>query len=197
MNPWETERLRVLWTQEQTAWAKIVPLKKEYINIEDVQIPKDISIFNDHYRELMKVLKKKPGIGAGFTYASMAMSIVGMNWAAFIIGAADIIAKLIDGPKIRKRVNQLMAIMEGAKSRIENGMKRLGAIQVELSELLGITERVKTEQAVMIQQDIKKSEVAMQAKHRQERALTAQRDVEIQRIRQFSPNRLTYPLNEL
>jgi len=107
------------------------------------------------------------------------------------------IFEMIGGNKKKKRVNQLMQIMESAEARLQAGKQRLLAIQEELNTLIGVTERTKSEQAVIVQQDIKKSEAAREAKRRSERALTARRDAEIQRIRQFSPNRLTYPLNEL
>jgi len=85
MNPWATERLRVLWTQEQAAWAKIVPLKAEYVKIED-RMKTDISIFNSHLAELERIAKKKTGLGPIGTYGGMALAVLpGFGWASAVL----------------------------------------------------------------------------------------------------------------
>jgi hypothetical protein len=197
MNPWEQERKRALWQQEQDVWSKIVPLKAEYVKIEQ-QMATDISIFNSHLAELERIAKKKTGLGPIGTYGGMALTILpGFGWAKAVFSAFSMIFEMIGANKKKKRVNELMRIMESAEARLQVGKQRLLSIQEELSVLIGVTERVKTEQAVVVQQDIRQSQERAEAKRQKELALTARRDVEIQRIRQSAPNRVVYQPNEL
>lgn len=192
MNPWELERTRRVWVQEQAAWEKIKPLQVEYRTIEK-QMESDISIFNAHLAELERVTKKKVGLGPIGTYGGMALAILpGFGWASAVFSAVSMLFQFIGGNKLKKRVDQLMKIMEEAQARLQKNKQRLITIQEDLKYLTESTERVRAVNESIRQQDIQNQAILQQAKESRETVAALSRREELSRIRQASPYRIQY-----
>lgn len=191
-NPWETERQRRVWIQEQAAWMKIQTLKREYVSIEK-QMEADISTFNSHLAELERVTKKKPGLGPIGSYGGMALTILpGFGWASAVFSAVSMIFEMIGGNKLKKRVNQLMRIMEEAQARLQKNQQRLISIQEELQHLVKATERAKAENEAIVKRDIVLNKIALQEKGRREESAADARRAELAVIRQRNPFKIQY-----
>ena len=191
-NPWETERQRRVWVQEQAAWAKIQTLKREYVSIEK-QMETDIGIFNAHLAELERVTKKKVGLGPIGSYTGMALAIIpGFGWASAVYSAISMLFQMIGGNKMKKRVNQLMKIMEEAQARLQKNRQRLLSIQEILKDLMGATERAKAENEAIVKRDMVLNKIAAQEKGRREQAAADARRAEIAVIRQQNPFKIHY-----
>lgn len=191
-NPWETERQRRVWIQEQAAWTKIQALKREYVSIEK-QMETDISIFNSHLAELERVTKKKPGLGPIGSYGGMALTILpGFGWASAVFSAVSMIFEMIGGNKLKKRVEQLMRIMEEAQARLQKNQQRLIAIQEELQQLVKATERAKDENEAIVKRDMALNKIALQEKDRREQSVADARKAELAVIRQRNPFKVHY-----
>jgi hypothetical protein len=190
LNPWETERLRAVWIREKDAWTKIQPLQKEYANIEK-GMEKDVNIFNAHLAELERVTKKKTGLGPIGSYGGMALAVIpGFGWFSAVFSAVSMVFEMIGGNKKKKRVNELMRIMEEAQQRLAQGQKRLLQIQEELKVLLQTTEIAKQEVSTRMQYELEQTRLAGVRKD-QEKALQEQSlSVAVSRIRQASPKRV-------
>lgn len=191
-NPWEAERQRRVWIQEQAAWTKIQFLKREYVSLEK-QMESDISVFNSHLAELERVTKKKPGLGPIGSYGGMALAILpGFGWASAVFSAVSMIFEMIGGNKLKKRVNQLMRIMEEAQARLQKNQQRLIAIQEELQHLVKSTERAKAENEAIVKRDMALNKIAAQEKIRREQSAADARRTEIAVIRQQNPFKIHY-----
>lgn len=191
-NPYEAERQRRVWNQEQAAWAKIQSLQREYRMLEK-QMSDDISTFNAHLKELERVTKKKAGLGPIGSYGGMALTILpGFGWASAVFSAVSMIFEMIGGNKLKKRVNQLVKIMQDAEARLQRNKERLGAIQEELQYLVGATERAKAENQAIVARDTARQKVLEQEKSAQERSSFDARRLEIASIRQRNPTKIQY-----
>lgn len=191
-NPWEAERQRRVWVQEQAAWTKITVLQREYRFLEK-QMASDIGIFNSHLAELERVTKKKAGLGPIGSYGGMALAVLpGFGWASAVFSAVSMIFEMIGGNKLKKRVKQLMRIMEEAQARLQKNQQRLMTIQEELKDLIGATERAQTENQAILMRDRANQKILEQAKASRERSAVAARQMELTAIRQRSPFRVQY-----
>ncbi len=191
-NPWEAERQRRVWIQEQATWPKIQSLQREYRSIEK-QMETDIGVFNSHLQELERVTKKKAGLGPIGSYGGMALAILpGFGWASAVFSAVSMIFEMIGGNKLKKRVKQLMRIMEEAQARLQKNQQRLIAIQEELKDLLGATERAKAENERITQRDMANQEILERAKASREQAAFDARKTELAVIRQRNPFKIQY-----
>lgn len=191
-NPWETERQRRVWIQEQAAWTKIQALKSEYVGLER-KMHYDIAVFNEHLAELERVTKKKPGLGPIGSYGGMALTILpGFGWASAVFSAVSMIFEMIGGNKLKKRVSQLMRIMEEAQARLQKNQQRLIAIQEELQDLVKATERAKAENEAIVKRDMVLNKIALQEKGRREESAADARRAEIAVIRQQNPFKIHY-----
>lgn len=192
LNPWEQERTRVLWVQEQAVWAKIIPLKSEYAAIEK-RMEQDVSIFNSHLIELERVTKKKTGLGPIGSYGGMALAVLpGFGWAAAVFSAVSMLFEMIGGNKKKKRIRQLMQIMESAHARLTAGQQRLVTIQDELKALVDVTQHVKKQQALQAQHMIQVNKLAHAAKEELDKGAFIEADKFFASIRQISPKRVDY-----
>lgn len=191
-NPWETERQRRVWIQEQAAWTKIQTLQREYRSIEK-QMATDISIFNSHLAELERVTKKKPGLGPIGSYGGMALAVLpGFGWASAVFSAVSMIFEMIGGNKLKKRVKQLMQIMEEAQARLQKNQQRLITIQEELKYLVGAAERAKAENEAIVARDMAKQNVLEREKASREQLAIDARKTELAVIRQRNPFKIQY-----
>ncbi len=203
MNPWEAERIRVVWLKEKEAWPKIQSLGREYKNIQ-VNMLKDIGIFNAHLSELERVIKKKVGISPIGGYAVMAataaqlalslasMSIPGVGWAIAIYTVVDLVITTLQGNLKKKRIKGLMLIMEEARLRLVANQKRLIAIQEELKFLIEVTARTVESIRQTMQRDIDMNESYRQIKEQQQAQALLIHERELATIRQITPNRVVY-----
>lgn len=191
-NPYEAERQRRVWNQEQAAWAKIRTLQAEYRSLEK-QMEADISTFNSHLAELERVTKKKPGLGPIGSYGGMALTILpGFGWASAVFSAVSMIFEMIGGNKLKKRVKQLMQTMEGAQARLQRNQQRLIAIQEELKYLAGVTERAKAENEAIVARDMANQKVLEREKASREQLAIDARKTELAVIRQRNPYKVQY-----
>lgn len=191
-NPWEAEQQRRIWVQEQATWPKIQTRKHEYSAIEKT-MSADIAIFNSHLVELERVTGKKVGLGPIGTFGGMALAVIpGFGWAAAVFSAVSMIFEMIGGNKKKKRVRQLMRIMEEAQARLQKSQQRLIALQNELKDLLGATERAKEENESIKQRDIERQKIAEYTKATREHVAVSARMAELAVIRQLSPLRVKY-----
>ena len=191
-NPWEAERQRRVWIQEQAVWAKIRVFQHEYRTIEK-QMETDIGLFNSHLAELERVTKKKVGLGPIGSYTGMALAIIpGFGWASAVYSAISMLLQMIGGNKMKKRVNQLMRIMEEAQARLQKNQQRLISIQEELKNLVGATKRAKAENDVAIKRDMVHQKIAEQEKGRREHTAADARKTELAVIRQQNPFKIHY-----
>lgn len=196
LNPWETERVRYLWQQEQAAWRKIEPLKAEYAQREK-QIRHDVSVFNEHLAELERVTKKKIGMGPIGQYGSMALAVIpGFGWFSAAFSLLNMGFDMLMVNKQKKRINQLMQIMEEARTRIEKNQRRLLAIQEEVRVLMASTERAQQAIAAKREADTVQTRFAQQIYEQARQVQTMKIDLELARIRQANPVRVSYG-NEL
>jgi len=176
--------------KEKEAWSKIQPLQREYRAIEK-KMEQDISIFNSHLKELERVTKKKTGLGPIGSYGGMALAVLpGFGWfsAAFSIISMGI--EMIGGNKKKKRVNELMHIMEMAQARLQKNQQRLISIQEELKSLLQVTEIAKNAIQQMKEYHEASSRIALQEKQAIEERQAQSISLEKHRIRQLSPKRV-------
>lgn len=197
MNPWEAERLRAVWLQEKAVWPEIQSLQREYTQIERA-MASDVNTFNAHLIELERVTKKKTGIGPIGTYGGMGLAVIpGFGWFAAALSAVTMVIEMIGGNKKKKRINQLMQIMEQARVRLEKAKERLIEIQYRAKELTGTTERAQAMVAAKRQTD----EAATQASQRLHDATRLQqeqvRSLERAQIRQQMKNRVYSKEDEL
>lgn len=191
-NPWEVERVRIVWEQEKAAWVKIQVLKKEYVERER-QMKTDVDIFNAHLSELERITKKKVGLGPIGTYGGMALAIIpGFGWFSAAFSALSMGIEMIGGNKKKKRINELMRIMEDAQQRLQRNQERLLAIQQELRMLMNVTERAKAGIEEKKQADLRQWEAVKQLRSEQETVRHLLEDQEKAKIRQTTPNRVVY-----
>lgn len=196
-NPWETERQRVLWQAENDAWKKIVPLKAEYAQKEKV-MKQNIAIFNSHLAELERVAGKKVGLGPIGTYGGMALAVIpGFGWTAAAFSAFSMIFEMIGGNKKKKRINELMRIMEDARVKMERAQKRLQAIVIELDALLQTTGNVQASQSAYAQAVKAKMEQDTLRRVSTDKASAKLYAAEVARYRQMNTNRVDYTSDDL
>jgi len=196
LNPWEVERVRYLWEQEKAAWVKIEKLKKEYGERER-QMQQDISIFNSHLTELERITKKKVGLGPIGQYGGMALAVIpGFGWFSAAFSALNMGLEMLMGNKQKKRINELMRIMEEAQKRLQFNQQRLGAIQEELRVLMSVTEQARSQIEAKKQSDLTQTRYVQQLREQQQSVQHLMIDQELSRVRQMAPNRVTYG-NEL
>ncbi len=192
LNPWETERIRLVWQQEQATWPKIEALKTEYGQREQ-QMRRDISVFNEHLAELERVTKKKVGLGPIGQYGGMALAVIpGFGWFSAAFSVLNMGLEMLMGNKTKKRVNELMRIMQEAQERLQRNQQRLGAIQEELRVLIGVTERAKAENTARQQIDTAMSLYAQQQADQKRAQQNLAIDQELARVRQAAPVRVSY-----
>jgi hypothetical protein len=192
MNPWEIERVRVLWQQEKAAWKNIETLKKEYREREQ-QMVADIAIFNSHLTELERVTKKKIGLGPIGQYGSMALAVIpGFGWFSAAFSAINMGLEMLMGNKTKKRIKELMRIMEEAQGRLQRNQLRLGAIQEEVKHLMMVTDRAQSEIAAKVQADHTQRNAMQALREEMRQARENQYDLELSRIRQVSPVGVSY-----
>lgn len=196
-NPWETERQRVLWQAENDAWKKIVPLKAEYAQKEKV-MKQNIAIFNSHLAELERVAGKKVGLGPIGTYGGMALAVIpGFGWTAAAFSAFSMIFEMIGGNKKKKRINELMRIMEDARVKMERAQKRLQAIVIELDALLQTTGNVQASQSAYAQAVKAKMEQDVVKRNMLDKGYARLHEQEVARVRQMNRNRVDYSSDSL
>lgn len=192
MNPWEMERSRVLWLKEKEAWSKIIPLKDEYAKKEQ-EMKRLIDVFNAHLAELERVAGKKVGIGPIGSYGGMALAILpGFGWAAAAFSAVSMIFDMIGGNKKKKRMNELIQIMERTEAKIRVIKQRMIAIMNELQILMGVTERIQQEQRLATQRDIINQQALVLSKKKREKQAAMEHEQEVMNIRQRLPFQLQY-----
>lgn len=192
LNPWEVERVRYLWQQEQAAWAKVTVLKKEYAEREQ-QMRQDISIFNSHLAELERITKKKVGLGPIGQYGGMALAVIpGFGWFSAAFSALNMGLEMLMGNKKKKRINELMRIMEEAQQRLERNQQRLHTIQGEVKQLIGVTERAQDAIAEKVKADHAQRQAMQQLRDDAQQERFRLHDLELARIRQASPVRVSY-----
>lgn len=192
LNPWEVERVRIVWEQEKAAWVKIQVLKKEYVERER-QMKTDVDIFNAHLNELERITKKKVGLGPIGTYGGMALAVIpGFGWFSAAFSALSMGIEMIGGNKKKKRINELMRIMEDAQQRLQRNQERLLAIQQELRMLMNVTEQAKAGIEEKKQADLRQWEAVKQLRSEQETVRHLLEDQEKAKIRQTTPNRVVY-----
>lgn len=192
LNPWELERTRTVWEAEKAAWAKIVPLKNEYKDREN-QIRRDISIFNEHLAELERVTGKKVGLGAGGKYFGMYLSILpGFGWFSAAFSLASMGLEMLMGGKKKKRIAELTRILEEAQARMVKNQQRLGSIQQEVKALMETTAQALQAGSAKMQRDTVQAQLSQQVYQQAREAKALAVDQELARIRQMSPNRVTY-----
>lgn len=192
LNPWEVERVRIVWEQEKATWVKIQVLKKEYVERER-QMKTDVDIFNAHLSELERITKKKVGLGPIGTYGGMALAVIpGFGWFSAAFSALSMGIEMIGGNKKKKRINELMRIMEDAQQRLQRNQERLLAIQQELRMLMNVTERAKAGIEEKKQADLRQWEAVKQLRSEQETVRHLLEDQEKAKIRQTTPNRVVY-----
>lgn len=196
LNPWELERTRAVWQAEQSAWAKILPLKKEYGERER-QMKHDIAVFNEHLAELERVTKKKVGLGPIGQYGSMALAVIpGFGWFSAAFSAINMGLEMLMGNKTKKRIAELMRIMEEAQQRLARNQARLVAIQGEVKILMDVTERAKQAGSAKMQADLAQSQHSQEAYRLQKQTQDLLIDQELNRARQLAPTRVRY-VNDL
>lgn len=141
-NPWETEQQRRVWMAEQEAWPKIQTLMSEYRATEK-RMQDNIYNYNVYVDQLNKVVGKPTGIGPISQYGGMAtMVLPGYGWmAGAFIQIADMVANLINGPKKKKRINELRGMIEKVTKQLEVDQQRLQEIISELQGLLAVTQQ--------------------------------------------------------
>lgn len=192
MNPWEVERVRAIWEQEKATWPKIERLKTEYGQREQ-QMRRDISVFNEHLAELERITKKKVGLGPIGQYGGMALAVIpGFGWFSAAFSAISMGMEMLMGNKKKKRINELMRIMQEAQERLQRNQQRLGSIQEELRVLIGVTERAKAANVAKQQADTAMTRYAQQLYDRQRAQQNLTIDQELARVRQAAPVRVSY-----
>ena len=192
LNPWEVERTRAIWEQEREAWKKIEVLKKEY-HTRETEMKKDIDIFNAHLGELERITKKKVGLGPIGQYGGMALAVIpGFGWFSAAFSAITMGLEMLGGNKKKKRINELMRIMEEAQQRLQRNQERLIAIQTELRFLMGVTDRAQATVETKKQADLQQRQIAQDYRDQQRQAKFLRHDQELARIRQLQPNRVAY-----
>jgi len=192
MNPWEVERVRAIWEQEKATWPKIETLKTEYGQREQ-QMRRDISVFNEHLAELERITKKKVGLGPIGQYGGMALAVIpGFGWFSAAFSALNMGLEMLMGNKKKKRINELMRIMQEAQERLQRNQQRLGAIQEELRVLIGVTERAKAANVAKQQADTAMSRYAQQLYDQKREQQNLAIDQELARVRQAAPVRVSY-----
>lgn len=196
LNPWELERTRAVWQAEQDAWRKILPLQKEYGERER-QMKHDIAVFNEHLAELERVTKKKVGLGPIGQYGSMALAVIpGFGWFSAAFSAINMGLEMLMGNKTKKRIAELMRIMEEAQQRLARNQARLVAIQGEVKILMDVTERAKQAGSAKMQADLAQSQHSQEAYRLQKQTQDLLIDQELNRARQLAPTRVRY-VNDL
>lgn len=192
MNPWEVERVRAIWEQEKATWPKIEGLKTEYGQREQ-HMRRDISIFNEHLAELERITKKKVGLGPIGQYGGMALAVIpGFGWFSAAFSALSMGMEMLMGNKKKKRINELMRIMQEAQERLQRNQQRLGAIQEELRVLIGVTERAKAANVAKQQADTALTRYAQQLYNQKRAQQNLTIDQELARVRQAAPVRVSY-----
>jgi hypothetical protein len=192
LNPWEVERTRAIWEQEKAVWPKIEVLKKEYGEREQ-QMRRDIDIFNAHLAELERITKKKVGLGPIGQYGGMALAVIpGFGWFSAAFSVLNMGFEMLMGNKQKKRINQLMQIMQDAQERLQRNQQRLGAIQEELRALMSVTEQAKASGSAKQQADMEQTRMAQQRADENRMTQDFMIDQELARVRQAAPVRVRY-----
>jgi hypothetical protein len=196
LNPWELERTRAVWEAEKAAWAKIQPLMKEYGERER-QMKRDIAVFNEHLAELERVTKKKVGLGPIGQYGGMALAVLpGFGWFSAAFSILNMGFDMLMGNKTKKRIAELMRIMEEAQQRLQRNQARLIAIQGEVKVLMDVTERAQQAGSEKMQDDLAQVRHSQEAYRLQQQTQSLLIDQELARARQLAPTRVRY-VNDL
>lgn len=195
MNPWETERQRIVWQEEEKAWKKIVVLKDSYTKKEKRM--KDLAaMWNRHLQEVESVAGKKTGLGPFGTYGGMALTVIpGFGWAAAALTAFSMIFEMIGGNKKKKRIAQLLNEMEGFAAEMRKLQAQLQAIVIELESLIGTTQKIQAGQAAHAAQVAVKQGFLIEQRRQAEQIVSQHRQDEISRYRQAAKN--TLPLHPI
>lgn len=182
----------MIWEQEKATWPKIETLKKEYTDREQ-QMARDIGIFNAHLKELERITKKKVGLGPIGQYGGMALAVIpGFGWFSAAFSALNMGLEMLMGNKTKKRINELMRIMQEAQERLQRNQQRLVAIQEELRVLIGVTERAKAANVAKQQADSAMSRYAQQLYDEKRARQNLTIDQELALVRQSNPVRVSY-----
>jgi len=188
MNPWETERQRILWQAEEDTWRKIVPLQGDYARVEEA-VRKKVAEFNTLIPEFEQLTKSKLGFGQISQYGSMALAIIpGFGWAAAAFGILGNLLGLGSGKK--KRIEALVRRMEAVQIDIQKGQDRLLAIQREIAQYMTVTESVAQQQQALMQYDRQQTEEARVKRQQVEQFALQQHRADVAMVRQISPKRL-------
>lgn len=148
MNPWETERLRLLWVAEKEAWVKIQPIKVKYRKVEQ-SLRAHANEFNGILKEVERITGKSSGMSPITTYGPMALAVIpGFGWAAAAFTIIFQFMGLFSGKK--KRVQQLIGEMEVLQATMEREKRALEQLQREAFALIQTTSNVKAEQQAVI-----------------------------------------------
>jgi TolA-binding protein len=154
---------------------------------------RDVSIFNEHLAELERVTKKKVGLGPIGSYGGMALAVIpGFGWFSAAFSAISMGMEMLMGNKKKKRVNELMRIMQEAQERLKRNQQRLGAIQEEMRVLIGVTDRAKAGVESKRQTDTERYQYARMIHEQSAAARTLSLDQELARVRQAAPVRVRY-----
>ena len=158
---------------------------------------RDIAVFNSHLAELERVAKKKVGIGPIGSYGGMALAVLpGFGWFSAVFSAVSMLFEMIGGNKKKKRIKELMSIMEDAQKRLQVNQERLLTIQSEVKILMNVTEETQAQIEAKVQRDIEQQKAYQQLKDERLQTIMTARDQELARIRQATPKRVVYG-NEL
>lgn len=192
LDPWKIERTRLVWQKEKETWPAIEKLKLEYATREK-QMRYDIAVFNEHLAELERVTGKKVGLGPIGSYGGMALAVIpGFGWFSAAFTVISMGLEMLMGNKKKKRVNELMGIMQDAQERLKRNQQRLQVIQTEIKVLMGVTEQAQAANESARQAGLTSMKSAQQRLDDQRSIHHLLIDQELTRIRQVVPDRVSY-----
>lgn len=190
LNPWQTERQRIVWKAEQAAWVKIKAYQADYRRTED-KMKRDIERYNKALKELELLTGQSIGTGPIGTYAGMALAVIpGFGWAAAAFSMISQLVGMLSGTK--RRIKGLIAELERLTAQLNISKRRLQTLAQNIIHESGAGERVQQAQAVMVQRDLTVAQTEYAYKQQQLIQRQERYQAELNAARQVSPTRVVY-----
>ena len=192
LNPWQQERTRVLWQAEEAAWRAIQKLQADYRAVE-AKMLSAIARFNQTVEEMESRIGRKSGISKLSTYGSAVGFVPGFNIAGAILSFIGFIGGMFEAKKKKKQAQHYAALLTAIQHEIEGYQNKLVEIQKLVAYQTSVTDRVKSEQAELVTQDLERNRMKIASRQEQDARAGAYRRALYEQTRQAAPFRVVSP----
>lgn len=171
LDPYNQERKRALWIEEERAWKLIAPLQARYNELkrEEARI---MTLVQHWIRDIEILTGKKSGLSNAANYAALLYSLAGGPYAwAVAIGKLGVDLILSIGKK--KQMKSIMSKLEALGREMTLVQEEMGQIVRKIEPLLAVRQVLIEKQAAQQATDMQRSETAYTTQQASQRAAGA------------------------